>query len=202
MQRLLKKLYYKYCNLRSKRFTRDHPRYRAYEIGEWTYGFPEVYDWGEGSTLKIGKFCSISKNVEIYLGGEHRIDWASTYPFMEFFEDARSFTGHPRSKGDVVIKNDVWIANGVKILSGVTVENGAVLGAGSVVAHDVPAYAIVAGNPANILKYRFDKEIIEKLLSIQWWNWPLEEIKTAWPLIMSENVGSFLETYTKSADGK
>jgi acetyltransferase-like isoleucine patch superfamily enzyme len=182
-------------DFRAKGFTRDHPKYAVYEIGEYTYVFPEVYDWHDGTTLKIGKFCSISKGVKIYLGGLHRVDWVSTFPFSEFFPEAHNIKGHPASKGDIIIENDVWIGGDATILSGVTLSNGCVIGAGSLVTKDVPPYGIVAGNPAKFIRFRFDEEIIKKLLEIQWWDWPIEKIKQACPLIMSTNIQSFLEKY-------
>ncbi len=111
---------------------------KRYEIGEHTYGKPRVISWKEGSTLKIGKYCSISRGVTIFLGSEHRIDWVSTYPFPYLWEEGKSIKGHPATKGDVVIGNDVWIGYGVTILSGVCIEDGAVIGACSLVSQDVP----------------------------------------------------------------
>lgn len=80
------------------------------------------------------------------------------------------------SNGPIKIANDVWIGAHTVILSGVQIGNGAIIGAGSIVTSDVPDYAIVAGNPAKVIKYRFDSQLIEKLLEIQWWNWPHEYI--------------------------
>jgi len=126
-------------------FMKENKRYAKYDIGEWTYGYPVIKSWREGTTLRIGRFCAIADGVTILLGGEHRVDWATTYPFSRLFKEARQYTGHPRSKGDVVIGHDVWIGNDALILSGVNVGNGAVVAAGSVVAHDVAPYSIVGG---------------------------------------------------------
>ncbi|MDH5184911.1 MAG: CatB-related O-acetyltransferase [Gammaproteobacteria bacterium] len=178
-------------------YTGQDKRYIQYEIGEYTYGKPVVNSWGEGATLKIGKFCSIASNVTILLGGNHRIDWVSTYPFSNVFSDARGFTGHPTTKGDVVIGHDVWIGTESMILSGVTIGSGAVIAACSVVTKDIPPYAIVAGNPAKIIRQRFDQETIESLLEIAWWDWPIENIKQAWPLILSTEIKEFIKTYQK-----
>ena len=166
----------------------------AKEVGRWTYGMPTVRSWGEGTNLTIGKFCAIADDVTVFLGGNHRTDWISTYPFSVLWpEVAGHIKGHPATRGDVVIGNDVWIGTGVFILSGVKIGDGAVLGAKSVVAKDVPPYAIVCGNPAKIIKYRFDKESIQKLLAIAWWNWPDEEIRTIVPMLLSKDIGTFLE---------
>ena len=136
-------------------------------IGDHTYGNPRVLSWGEGTSLTIGKYCSISSNLIIFLGGEHRVDWISTYPFPTVWEDAKGIPGHPSTKGDVIIGNDVWIGYGVTILSGVNIGDGVAIGACSVVIKDIPPYAIVAGNLCRIVKYRFDKETIKKLLKIR-----------------------------------
>ncbi len=101
-------------------FTNRLDKNKNYDIGDWTYGDPQVLSWGEGTTLKIGKFCSLAKDVTIMLGGEHRIDWVTTYPFNAIFQDATHIIGHPKSKGNVVIGNDVWVGKGALILSGVT----------------------------------------------------------------------------------
>lgn len=151
-------------------------------IGRFTYGFENisVRQWNEGASLKIGSFCSISSNVTIFLGGNHRIDWITTFPFGHIFQDelgGNEIRGHPTTKGDVLIGNDVWIASGVTIMSGVTVGDGAVLSANANVVKDVMPYEIVGGNPAKSLKLRFDKEIIDLLLVLKWWNFPLDKIK-------------------------
>lgn len=125
---------------------------------------------------KIGKYNSISWNVSIG-GSHHNYKSASMYNhywwkrvFDEDFEDAeQGLFGH--------IGNDVWIAAGANILRGVNIGDGAVIGAGAVVLHDVEPYAIVAGVPARVIKYRFDEQTIQRLLKIKWWDWPHEKIK-------------------------
>lgn len=192
----IKRSFFKRVFLRSKPFfTKENKKYAKYEIGEWTYGNPRVLSWHEGTKLKIGRFCSISRPVTILLGGEHRIDWVSTYPFSNIFEKARRFSGHPHSRGDVIIGNDVWIGTDVLILSGVTIGDGAVIAARSVVTADVAPYSVVAGNPAKLVRLRFDKSIIEELQKIAWWNWPLSKIEEAWPLLLSSNIEAFIDKY-------
>jgi acetyltransferase-like isoleucine patch superfamily enzyme len=180
---------------RSAFFMNQKPEYARYEIGDWSYGSPAVMHQ-DGSGLKIGRFCSISARVTIFLGGDHRCDWVTTYPFSAICPDAQSFQGHPRSKGPVVVGNDVWIGEGATIMSGITIGDGAVIAARSVVTKNVPPYAIVAGSPAQIRKYRFSEEQITALLRIRWWDWPYEQIRAAWPLLLSENLDAFIHTYS------
>ena len=143
--------------------------------------------------LKIGKFCSIANDVQIFLGGNHRIDWITTYPFsvLNSWPEAKDIKGHPCTKGDVIIGNDVWIGRKTLILSGVTIGDGAIVGARSVVTKDVAPYSIVAGNPAKLIRKRFDEKTIEKLLEIKWWDWNLEKIKKNLPLLLSNNIEQF-----------
>lgn len=166
-----------------------------YRIGDHTYGKPRVISWGEGTSLTIGKYCSIGTNVIIFLGSEHRIDWVSTYPFPFLWAEAKSIPGHPSTKGDVIIGNDVWIAFGSTILSGVTIGDGAAIGACSVVTRDIPPYAIAAGNPAQVIRYRFDEETIRKLLQIKWWNWPDEKVRENICLICSDSINTFIKKF-------
>ena len=146
------------------------------EVGDFTYGRPIVLQWDKHTRLKIGKFCSIAANVQIYLGGEHHTDWLTTYPFDVLLGEAET-----PSNGDVTIGNDVWIGNNVQILSGVTIGDGAVIGAGSVIAKDVEPYAIMAGNPAKKIRTR------PGMINMKWWDWPLEKIAAAVPLLMKED---------------
>lgn len=170
-----------------------NPIYSKYSIGRFTYGEPIVMEWGEGAGLKIGSFCSIADGVKIFLGGNHRIDWITTFPFNKIFDEFKEIQGHPSTKGDVVIGNDVWIGSEASILSGITISDGAVIAARSVVTKDVEPYSIVGGNPARKIKDRFSIEVAEKLLKIQWWNWDIEKIKANVPLMLSTEIERFLE---------
>lgn len=150
-------------------------------VGRFTYGSEKlhIYEWGEGANLRIGSFCSLAKNITIYLGGNHRADWITTYPFghinRKTFKDI-GIIGHPATNGDINIGNDVWIGSGATIMSGVTISDGAIIAANSHVVKNVDAYEIVGGNPAKHIKFRFEKEIIEKLLKLKWWELPLGSI--------------------------
>jgi len=166
----------------------------GYEVGEYTYGAPRVV-FPDGK-LKIGKFCSIAWNVTVYLGGNHRTDWIAMYPFPTpdgRWPGAEGIEDYLTTRGDVIIGNDVWIGSDVIILSGVTVGDGAVIGAGSVVTADVEPYAIVAGNPARVLKKRFSDEVIGKLLEIRWWDWPYEKIDRNVQVLCSGDINRLQE---------
>ena len=168
-------------------------KYSQYSIGRWTYGTPRVLFKREGPVLSIGAFCSIADRVTIFLGGEHRPDWASTYPFSVKWPSASGIEGYPRIRGDVVIGNDVWIGAEAMIMSGVTVGDGAVIGARALVARDVPPYAVVAGNPATVTRMRFRDDQISRLMSLKWWDWPDSKIERFIPLMSSDDLDLFLD---------
>lgn len=134
------------------------------EIGKNTYCAVNLVDYSPADTkLKIGSYCSIAGGTVFLLGGEHNLKTISTYPFkVKLFGEEKE----AGSKGDIVIKDDVWIGQNAIICSGITIGQGAVIAAGAVVTKDVEPYAIVGGNPAKLLKYRFDEKLIKKLCSI------------------------------------
>lgn len=150
-------------------------------VGRFTYGeeLLRIRQWNEGASLSIGSFCSIADGITIYLGGNHRVDWITTFPFGHVYHEklpVSAVPGNPATRGNVTIGHDVWIGSGTSILSGVTVGNGAVIAAHANVVGSVPDYAIVGGNPARILKYRFESDICAELLSLAWWHLPVSTI--------------------------
>lgn len=176
-------------------FMAENPRFAAHRIGRGSFGRPTVLSWRDGTALEIGSYCSIADSATIILGGEHRTDWVTTYPFSHFFPEARGFKGHPRTKGDVVVGSDVWIGYEALILSGVRVGNGAVVAARSVVTRSVEPYSIVAGNPARHVRFRFDERAVKALEEIAWWDWPSEKIREAWPLLLADDAQAFIDAY-------
>jgi virginiamycin A acetyltransferase len=126
-----------------------------------------------GDRLVIGKYCSIAAEVRFIMnGGNHPTNWLTTFPFPVF--GAGWETAMPTSwptKGDTMVGHDVWIGYGAVIMPGVSIGNGAIIATASVVTRDVPAYAVVGGNPGAVLKYRFDERTIERLEQLKWWEW-------------------------------
>lgn len=133
-------------------------------VGNYSYGPLNVYAWGaEEERLEIGSFVSIAPGVKFLLGGNHRVDTLLTFPVrVKFLGEKREAS----SKGAIIVEDDVWIGMDAMILSGSHIGRGAVVGARAVVAGEIPAYAIVVGNPAQIIGYRFEKETVATLRKI------------------------------------
>lgn len=166
------------------------------QIGRGTYGAPHVEYWDERTRLTIGSYCSFASGVRILLGGEHRTDWVTTYPLRIKADLPGAWEdGHPATKGDVAIGHDVWVGTGAMILSGVTIGDGAVIGAGSIVTHDVPTYAVVAGNPARVVRTRFDEATVAALLRIAWWGWPEERVLAEADALCSPDIAAFIRRH-------
>jgi acetyltransferase-like isoleucine patch superfamily enzyme len=172
----------------SARLQRKYPQY---QFGVGTYGNLSVSDWGEGTTLRVGSYCSIAEGVQVFLGGHHRIDWLSCFPFPEFIDEVADIHDFGGSNGDVSIGSDVWLCSGAVILSGVSIGHGAVVAAGAVVTKDVEPYSVVAGNPARHIRWRFDEPTRALLLDSQWWNWPEAEVRRVARLLCSSDVSAF-----------
>jgi acetyltransferase-like isoleucine patch superfamily enzyme len=167
------------------------------EVGRHTYGHPLIVSYqGSETRVVIGHFGSISPGVMLITGGVHPVDWVSTFPFrIQWGLKGALADGTPATRGDIVIGSDVWIGTDAMVLSGVTVGHGAVIAARAVVTRDVPPYAIVAGVPARVVRYRFDPETIDRLLAMRWWEWDDKRIMDAVPLLSSPDVTGFLERF-------
>lgn len=165
----------------------DHPRW---EVGAYSYAhaFAPPADWAaqlapwlmptSPERLRIGRYCQIADGVRfVTASANHRLDGFSSYPFAifegRFDENAPSL---PRPGPDTVIGNDVWIGAGATVLPGARIGDGVIVGAGAVVGGNVPPYCVVAGNPARILRARFDDRTIAKLLALCWWDWPIAHV--------------------------
>jgi virginiamycin A acetyltransferase len=144
---------------------------------------PELLVSGPRHGVTIGAFCSIARHSAIY-ETFHNPQRTTTY-----FVEKNLLHVPPRqdaeiSAGPVRIGNDVWIGASAQVMSGVSIGNGAIVGAGAIVTRDVPPYAVVGGNPARIIRYRFEPDVIERLLATEWWNWPEERLQTDGDFLM------------------
>ena len=171
--------------------------------GKYTYGIDhiKIKSWNEGYNVYIGNYCSIAGNITIYTGGNHRTDWITNYPFgsihKNIFNNYNEFNpigNYSTSKGDVIIGNDVWIGDNATIMSGVTIGDGSVIAANSHIVKNVEPYSIVGGNPGKLIKYRFTKDQIEKLLEIKWWLWDDSKINCLLPLLCDTNIDNFINS--------
>ena len=144
-----------------------------------------------GDKLIIGKFCQISAGVEFIMNGaNHQRNAATTFPFytLEGWEQTPPSTEDLELKGDTVIGNDVWIGQNAVILPGVHIGDGAIIGANSVVRDDIEPYTVVIGNPSQVLRKRFDDELINLLEEFKWWDKSIEEINNLIPILTSSNL--------------
>lgn len=148
--------------------------------------------------LVIGKFCALAAETRFIMTGDHKLDAISTYPFPIFgcgWENAFNVYDLP-VKGDIIVGNDVWFGYDSLVMNGVTIGNGAIIAAKAVVIKDVPAYSIVAGNPAKVMKMRFDDQTIQRLEKIAWWDWGIENINKHLKLICTLAIDE-LESVSK-----
>ena len=148
------------------------------------------YEW-LGDKLIIGKFCQIAAGVEFVMNGaNHQMNAVSTFPFYTLSGWKMKPPAKEKLpfKGDTVLGNDVWIGQNAVILPGVHIGDGAIIGANSVVGSDVAPYTIVVGNPARLLRKRFDDELIDLLLQFKWWDRRIEEINNLIPLLTDSDL--------------
>lgn len=152
-------------------------------VGSRSYGMLNIYSYyPENEKLTIGNYVSIAPDVKFILGGNHQIQTLTSFPLKSFFTGKHA-EQDSCSHGSIVVEDEVWIGINAIILSGVTLGKGAIVAAGAVVAKDVPPYAIVGGNPAKVIKYRFTKEVIEKLMPINLMEIPDRVLKESLPLL-------------------
>ena len=146
--------------------------------------------------LIIGKFCALAKGTKFIMNGaNHQISGFSTYPFYIFgngWEKAAPQDKELPFKGDTIVGNDVWIGYESTIMPGVTIGDGVIIAAKSVVVNDIPAYSIVGGNPAQIIRTRFSDATIKTLLEIAWWNWDIEQISANLKQIVSADLDALI----------
>ena len=165
-------------------------------IGRKSYITQVLFDFGSvRANILIGRYTSIAHRVVFEVGLNHNHEGnVSTYPFRDYPLHGNDINHYYKNNHyQIIIGNDVWIGEGVRILGGVHIGNGAVIGMGAVVTKDVPPYAVVAGNPARVVKYRFEKVTIEKLIAIRWWNWETERIEKCLPEM--DDPVSFADKY-------
>lgn len=176
-------------------------------VGDFTYisdsdfesHVTHLYDFN-GDKLIIGKFCQIAAGVEFIMNGaNHQMNAVSTFPFYIFEGwdmDAPSLSDLPL-KGDTIIGNDVWIGQNATILPGVQIGDGAIIGANSVVGSHVAPYTIVVGNPAKVVRKRFDEGLISLLLQLKWWNQSIDTINALIPILTHSNLDFVREEIRK-----
>lgn len=184
----------------------DHPRI---EVGDYTYAsdFDPPKDWAKRlapylfpfckERLVIGKFCQIAHGVHfIGASANHETRGASTYPFPVFHRE--TLLGYQPDTRDIVVGHDVWFGNGAQVLAGARIGNGVIVGAGAVVRGQVPDYAVVIGNPAQVYRMRFAPAEIAVMNAVAWWDWPHAHLEAAHQII-EKGTPEDLRTYAINA---
>jgi len=169
---------------------RPYAKYVTMGPGSYAGGGFELLNENDGGNVSIGRFTSIGNWVKVFCGGYHRVDWVTTSPIHE----TRQTT---YSKGETFIGSDCWIGTGAVLMSGVKVNDGAVVAAYSVVTKDVPHYAIVGGNPAKLIRYRFTEEQISALRRISWWDWPEMTVRGRQDILCQPDIDAFIREFDK-----
>jgi acetyltransferase-like isoleucine patch superfamily enzyme len=168
-------------------------------LGEGSAGVPKIRDYIlDDSRLIVGNYTSLAGGSVIMLGGYHGLDRVTTYPHrLVMGLPGAGQDGIPEIRGDTRIGSDVWVGTESVIMSGVTIGDGAVIATGAVVMRDVPPFAVVAGNPARPVRWRFSEEQRESLLEIRWWDWPRDRVVEAVPRLASRDIDGFIKWATK-----
>jgi acetyltransferase-like isoleucine patch superfamily enzyme len=161
------------------------------EAGSYTYGHNQINIIinATNAKVKIGKFCSVAIGVKVFLAGNHRSNWITTFPFGHTSKDVFNVCaveGHGTGNGDIIIGNDVWLARDCTLMSGITIGDGAVVAAYSHVTGDVAPYTMVGGNPARPIKLRFEQRIVDALMELKWWDLEIDVIKEIVPVLCAE----------------
>lgn len=182
------------------------------EVGDYTYyADPEhptsferdnvLFHYGP-HRLRIGRYCSLAREVRFLMGAANHQVGLSTFPFPMFggaWVDSMPAMRSRDLRGDLVVGHDVWIGFRALVLAGVTVGHGAIIGAGAVVTKDVPPYAVVVGNPATVVRFRLDQRDRERMLALRWWDWPLDAVTAAVPALLGHDVED-LERVARECD--
>ena len=159
-----------------------------------------IISWSDKYKINVGKYTSIGRDCNFFLHANHRADWITTTsqlwgPVTDQIAQMHMEMGHPTCNGDINVGNDVWIGAKSTVMSGIKINDGSIVAACSVVTKDVPPYAIVGGNPAQVIKYRFTHEQIQHLLNIKWWDWEEEKIKQEAMTLWSSNLDEFINKH-------
>lgn len=197
-------LFFKFSIKKKKKKARTNAKYqivtpsKQIEVGRYTYGTIDARIVPNRSEkLIIGEFCSIGPDVVFLVSVEHPYRGLSTYPFKTLIQDAGP---EAESKGDIVVDDDVWIGTRAIICSGVHIGKGAIVAAGAVVTKDIPPYAIVGGNPAKLIRYRFSEPVISKLLEFDFSKLTEEKIislqGSLYKELNEDNVEELLQKYS------
>lgn len=169
-------------------------------IATWAGTPPVLRPHHAGNRITIGKFCCLGQNVTVFAGGDHPMHLLTQHHLKLYLgvgDFAEWSSVCPDNEETTTIGNDVWLGDGCMVLSGVTVGDGAVIGARAVVARDVPAYGVVVGNRAQLVRKRFDEDTVQTLLRLRWWDWPRDHLVAAADLLFSQDIAglaAFAET--------